>query len=374
MASQFLDLAGLTHYDGKIKEKAAGTITLEGQTVKLKAISGAVIGTFDIPNQVFDLASSTQNGLMSSAHFNKLEGIAEGATKVEASDVNGKVKINGLDTAVYTHTTGAEQKEAALVKVTTDTEGHVKTVAKVEKGDIVALGIPAQDTTYEDATALKSGLLSAEGFKKLEGIKEGATKVANSSQNGNILINDQETQVYVHAKHTNLVSGLYKVTVDAEGHVTAGVAVQKADITKLGIPAQDTTYQVATGVKEGLMSAAHFTKLEGVEAKAQVNKIEKISVDGSPLPINSKGVNIDLSGFAKKTDITGVYKFKGSVDTFENLPKEGQQVGDTYDVKAAHLNHPAGTNFAWDGEQWDALGGSFHIDAIQTSEIDKLFA
>ena len=39
-------------------------------------------------------------------------------------------------------------------------------------------------------------------------------------------------------------SGLYKVTVDAEGHVSATEAVEKADITGLGIPAQDTTYSL----------------------------------------------------------------------------------------------------------------------------------
>ena len=37
----------------------------------------------------------------------KLNGIAEGATKTEASEVNGNIKINGAETTVYTHPTGA---------------------------------------------------------------------------------------------------------------------------------------------------------------------------------------------------------------------------------------------------------------------------
>lgn len=37
----------------------------------------------------------------------KLEGIAEGATKVEKSATNGSIKINGTETTVYTHPTGA---------------------------------------------------------------------------------------------------------------------------------------------------------------------------------------------------------------------------------------------------------------------------
>ena len=42
-----------------------------------------------------------------SALLSKLNGITEGATKVEASSTNGNIKINGTDTKVYTHPTGA---------------------------------------------------------------------------------------------------------------------------------------------------------------------------------------------------------------------------------------------------------------------------
>lgn len=69
---------------------------------------------------------------------------------------------------------------------------------------------------------------------------------------------------YTHPKHTAKASGLYKVTVDAEGHVSAATAVTKSDITGLGIPAQDTTYTAATSYKAGLMSAADKGKLDGI--------------------------------------------------------------------------------------------------------------
>lgn len=49
---------------------------------------------------------------------------------------------------------------------------------------------------------------------------------------------------YVHPTHTQHSSGLYKVTVDAQGHVSAASSVTKSDITALGIPAQDTVYSL----------------------------------------------------------------------------------------------------------------------------------
>lgn len=43
-----------------------------------------------------------------------------------------------------------DSHDLGLYKVAVDDEGHVSDVALVEKEDIVALGIPAQDTTYEE--------------------------------------------------------------------------------------------------------------------------------------------------------------------------------------------------------------------------------
>lgn len=96
-----------------------------------------------------------------------MAGIAQGATKVEKSDVNGNIKINGQETVVYTHPAGSVV-EAGFKKVGSDANGHVVMGGDVTKEDITNLGIPAQDTTYEKATAEKDGLMSKEDKKKLD--------------------------------------------------------------------------------------------------------------------------------------------------------------------------------------------------------------
>lgn len=55
---------------------------------------------------------------------------------------------------------------------------------------------------------------------------------------------DRGAAAYNHAaaKGSAFANGLYKITTNAQGHVTAATAVQKSDITGLGIPAQDTVY------------------------------------------------------------------------------------------------------------------------------------
>lgn len=49
-----------------------------------------------------DEATTTAAGAMSATDKTKLDGVAEGATKVEASTTNGNVKIGGTETTVYT--------------------------------------------------------------------------------------------------------------------------------------------------------------------------------------------------------------------------------------------------------------------------------
>jgi Cu/Ag efflux protein CusF len=112
------------------------------------------------------------------------------------------------------------------------------------------------------------------------------------------------------------------------------------------------------------------TKLEGVETGAQVNILEGVQVNGTDLTITDKKVNVDLSNYATKADIASVYKFKGSVSTYGDLPSTGQVVGDTYNVETADSTHgiKAGDNVAWDGKKWDILAGTVDLSAYATTE------
>ena len=107
-----------------------------------------------------------------------LKDIASGATKVEKSEVNGNIKINGQETVVYTHP-AVEAVEAGFKKVGKDNQGHVVLGDDVTKEDIVALGIPAQDTTYQPATSQTNGLMSKEDKVKLDGIEVATDEEVN---------------------------------------------------------------------------------------------------------------------------------------------------------------------------------------------------
>ena len=66
---------------------------------------------------------------------------------------------------------------------------------------------------------------------------------------------------------------------------------------------------------------------------------------------------------AEQLGLTTVYQYKGSVATYADLPTTGQKVGDVWNVETADPDHgiKAGDNVAWDGTQWDTLGGNHDL-------------
>ena len=186
--------------DRAAAETASQTAVSKAEAAAASAEAAAKSAIEAKPSAV---ATQSTNGLMSAADKTKLDGIAENANN-------------------YTHP-GYTAQASGLYKVTVDSTGHVSAATAVTKSDITALGIPESDTTYSAATTSEEGLMSAADKTKLDGVTAGANK-------------------YTHPRYTARASGLYKVTVDSTGHVSAAAAVDKSDITALGVPAQDTTY------------------------------------------------------------------------------------------------------------------------------------
>ena len=69
---------------------------------------------------------------------------------------------------------------------------------------------------------------------------------------------------------------------------------------------------------------------------------------------------------ALKSDLTSVYRYKGSVSNYASLPAQENEVGDVWNVEAT------GMNYAWTGNGWDALGEAFEIQSITNAEIDTI--
>ena len=206
----------------------------------------------------------------------KVNGVAQEVSE-KAVDITVPTKVSELnnDSAFQTNTEVAQAIQTAIAKtghasfkkvdavpeaetaednvmylVMNSKTKHYDIYAKAEN-EVVLLDDTTVDLTNyvekEEGKGLSTNDYTTEEKEKLAGIAEGANN-------------------YTHPAYTEQASGFYKVTVDATGHVSAVTAVTKADITGLGIPAQDTTYKpaVANGA-DGLMTGADKAKLDGME-------------------------------------------------------------------------------------------------------------
>lgn len=90
---------------------------------------------------------------------------------------------------------------------------------------------------------------------------------------------------------------------------------------------------------------------------------EKINTVANNLATHEADVNNPHKVTAEQLGLTTVYQYKGSVATYAGLPTTGQKVGDVWNVETADPDHgiKAGDNVAWDGAQWDILGGNHDL-------------
>ena len=103
------------------------------------------------------------------------------------------------------------------------------------------------------------------------------------------------------------------------------------------------------------------TKADIDETTTDLTK--KITTVANNLATHEADFNNPHKVTAEQLGLTTVYQYKGSVATYADLPTTGQKVGDVWNIETADPDHgiKAGDNVAWDGAQWDTLGGNHDL-------------
>ena len=201
----------------------------------------------------------------------KVNGVAQQVTE-KAVDIAVPTKTSDLtnDSQYQTNAQVAQAIQTAIAASGHAAFEKVNAVPDPEEAEENVLYLVLNEKTqHYDIYALVSGEMEL-----LDDTTVDLTNYVEKEEGKGLSTNDYTTEEkeklaglnnYTHPAYTQQASGLYKVTVDATGHVSAVAAVTKEDITGLGIPAQDTTYAPATAQANGLMSKEDKEKLDGMD-------------------------------------------------------------------------------------------------------------
>ena len=368
---KYLDYDGLLYFWAKIKARfdgAVSSITGDGSstTITYTKVDGTT-GTFVTKDTTYSEATTDTAGLMSAADKTKLNGIATGANKTTVDSSLSSTSTNPVQNKVINTALAAKAPLASPALTGTPTAPTAAAGTNTTQIATTAFVKSAVDTA---STAVRS-------FSK---VKVGSTNVEADSATDTL-------------------------TLEAGDNVTI---TPDATNDKVTIAATDTTYSAATTSAAGLMSAADKTKLDGIATGANKTTVDTALSTTSTNPVQNKVINTALgtkaplasptftgtpkaptaaagtnttqlatTAFVKNavdTAVSGLYKYKGSVATASDLPTTGNVTGDVWDIQQTSTYGAPGTNVAWNGTAWDALGGLFEITSITNAEIDTICA
>ena len=284
------------------------TLTKSGNTITLNASDGNKYNITDA-NTTYGDATTVASGLMSAADKAKLDGIAAQANKIvvdaslsdsSTNPVQNKVikaALDGKASSVHSHTKSqitdfptsmpasdvyAWAKASTKPAYTATEVGAAAASHKHSATDLTSGTLGVDRLPAIPATKLTGTIAAANLPAYVDDVLEFANKTAfpSTGESGKIYVaqdinktyrwggtayveispslalgttsstafrGDYGNTAYQHAvaKGSAFAHGMYKITTNSAGHVTAAQAITKSDITALGIPAQDTNTWIA---------------------------------------------------------------------------------------------------------------------------------
>lgn len=280
----------------------------------------------------------------------KLDGMESGANQTDI--------VNTLDSTSTTSALSAAQGKALADKINAITTD----IGNLGGGDMMRATYDADaDGVVDDAARLGGAL--PETYGKADGTNVKATFTPASAR-ANIVSGEALPTI---------LGKIAKYFGDLKGVAFSGSYADLVDAPTIPSVTNDLT----NTLKSQYDAAYTHSTSAHAPADAEANVITEIKINGvAQVPV-AKAVNLavptmvaelaDAADYAKKSDLTSVYRYKGSVATYADLPA-GAETGDVYDVA------DGGMNYGWTGTDWDPLGQIFTIESMTEADLDEIMA
>lgn len=133
---------------------------------------------------------------------------------------------------------------------------------------------------------------------------------------------------------------------------------------------EQSVYMLVDMTKITASDYSGWVRVDAGNAK-QIEIVDNLTSDATDKALSAKqgkALMTEITGVKNK--LTNIYTYKGSKTTYASLPTDAV-AGDVWNVEEAYDGHPAGTNYAWTGTDWDALAGSIDLsNYFDKSEVN----
>ena len=378
----------------KVGEESFGVFQASG-AVKTAIDSAVSTAKSELNGEISALEQSLSGHV---ADFEKFQNEVEEtyATKTELETAKTNITtaytkmVNDAKAEVYGSATSFATKEVSAA------EGRLNTaIAGVESNLEALSGVVESVTTnigenYVSNDTLEAALeqvgsdidgAKASVFASGKTYTDGQIAAAKKYADDQILVSEGKTNGLIAGVEAE-VEALGK-TVNANAEAAAKTYATKTELTN----AQTAlTQAIATAKTEATNASSAYTDAQiAVAKKYTVDEIAsaearvKQVTDGLDSKVNTLSGDVHTTIESLETELTNTinekvavaYRYKGSC-TYAKLPASGSVVGEVWNVTDANGNFPAGTNYAWTGSEWDALGGSVDLSPYaKTEDVNK---
>lgn len=415
-------IQGDAYFDGS-KDITISTILNLPATIDSNTTGNALSATnFQSPKPVsltgdiegYGLGGSDNNGWVV---YTSLKDGSVTSSKLLGNITNDKL----LNSSITIGTTKAElgstiEDISGLNSITAKT--FVGTLQGVANSAITAVADEKGNNIYS-TYATKAELQSSQSTLRFKGTVTTFSELPKNAENGDIYNVEDEGKTYIWSSSDNkwsVFGSSYGVaTSDNFGFVKIGENITNTSgtisLTQSNVESA-LGYEPIKGIKVNGVGVSSINKIVDIHIPTEYatqSDIEKaftkdkivstlgysplryLSVNGIDVDNINDRVNLDLSFYATQswtseqidTKLSSLYSFKGSLQTYGDLLLvQSPSVGDTYNIitgnnpeidEATWPSFSSGTNFAWDGDEWDSLGGSLDLSGYyKKTETDAL--
>ena len=406
------------------------TLTKSGNTITLNASDGNKYNITDA-NTTYGDATTVASGLMSAADKAKLDGIAAQANKIvvdasfstsSTNPVQNKVikaALDGKASSVHSHTKSqitdfptsmpasdvyAWAKASTKPAYTATEVGAAAASHKHSATDLTSGTLGVDRLPAIPATKLTGTIAAANLPAYVDDVLEFANKTAfpSTGESGKIYVTQDINKTYrwsgtayveispsialgttsstafrgdygdiayqhATAKGSAFAHGMYKITTNSAGHVTAAQAITKSDITALGIPAQDTNTWIA--MKGASASAAGGAGYVPAPTTGQQNLFLRGDGTWAQGPVGPKG-DKGATGERGPQGIQGIQGATGATPIITASATVGNTTG-TPSVQVVKGGTTTNPTFAFNFTNLKGAQGPQGIQGVQGPKGDK---